>query len=430
MPTRRLGFAALALTLLLSACAAKASIAPLTSSAAGYSLYYIDAQSHADRIKVVDAGSGHLQRILPTGTPSSDWSKLFAVSYEGSRTILQAIDTKTAAVIHQLSIDGSFALPSSTNIGPSGGLSPNGDWLVLQTQPSQNVTNFVLVNTSFNQHPRRISLTGSFSFDAISNDGQRLYLIESLAATQPGHYRVRLYDLVAGSLDPTIIIDKREIETASMTGTRISGIFSPDGGWQYSVYVNEKKGAFIHALNLDGKFAWCIDLPAGGDLYQQSMWSLAVKADGSAVYAVNPVLGSVGVVDVSSSGPNPDLSRLGSFTPLSGLSPADSSPVVAALAKGIPIGSAALSRDEKTLFATGFSGTIAIDPSSLRLRRPILSDAGIESVVMSQDLSWFFASSWDGDGPRVLRISPDSGASSTILKTDTAWMLVRAEPQS
>jgi len=421
LPARRLGFAAL--TILLSACWASAGITPLTSSAAGYSLYYIDTQSAANRIEAVDAGSGRLERTMPIGTPSRDWSRLYAITYDGSRTILQAIDLKTAAVVHQLSIDGRFALPSSTGTGPSEGLSPNGRWLVLQGQANRTETTFDLVNTDFAQHPRPISLSGSFSFDAISNDGQRLYLIESLAATQPGHYRVRMYDLVAGSLDPAIIIDKREIETASMTGTRISGIFSPDGGWQYSVYVNEKTGAFIHALNLEGKFAWCIDLPAGGDRYQQSMWSLVAKADGSAVYAVNPVLGQIGVVNVGTAGPAPGLSRVASYAPVSG-SVANSGSLIDAVAKGMQIGSAALSRDERTLFATGFSGTVAIDASSLTLGRRLISDPGIESVVMSQDGAWLFASSWNG--PNVLRISPETGRSTTILKTATAWTLVRA----
>lgn len=427
VPTRGLTFAVLASTLLLSACATKTSVTPLTSSAGGYSLYYIDAQSLADRINVVDAGNGRHERTMPIGTPSPDWSRLFAVSYDSSRTILRAVDTRTGAVMHQVSMEGSFALPFATAPGPTGGLSPNGNWLVLEGQVIQNQTSFVLMNTSFTQHPRRISLTGSFSFDAISNDGQRLYLIESLAAAQPGHYRVRMYDLAAGSLDPRVIIDKREFETASMTGTRLSGIFSPDGAWQYSLYVNEGKSAFIHALNLDATYALCIDLPGGGDQYQQSMWSLAATADGTVVYAVNPVLGEVGVVDMSSSGPPGDLSRVANFAPLSAVSQVGSLPVTEAEAKGIQIGSAALSLDERTLFATGFNGTVALDPSSLKVRRQILNGA-YESVVLSQDARWLFASSWDGPG--VLRISPDTGASVKILKTDTAWTLVRAEPNT
>jgi hypothetical protein len=427
LPTRRLTFAVMASTLLLSACAARTSVTPLTSSPVGYSLYYIDAQSLANRINVVDTGSGRLVRTLPLGTPSPDWSRLFAVSYDSSRTILRAVDTKTAAVIHQVSLAGSFALPLATAIGPTGGLSPNGDWLVLEGQVVQNQTSFVLMNTSFTQHPRRISLTGSFSFDAISNDGQRLYLIESLAAAQPGHYRVRVYHLAAGSLDPRVIIDKREIETGSMTGTRISGIFSPDGAWQYSLYVNESKGAFIHALNLDSTVAWCIDLPAPqADQYLQTMWSLAIKPDGGALFAVNPDLASAARIDIGPDGPAADVSQVTSLKLVSA-APATPGFFTDALAKEIQMGSAALSRDGRTLFATTFDETVAINLATPTSQRRILDGAGVESVVMSQDGAWLFASSWDG--PSVLRISPTTGTAVKILKTDTAWMLVRAEPR-
>lgn len=428
MRTRRLVLAASLSMMLLTGCAATTTGAtPLTSAGSGYSLYYIDAQVGNGPIHVVDAATGRSERTLPVGTPSPDWSRLYAVSYDAGRTILRAVDTRTADVTHQVSFDGGFALPAASSTGATGGLSPNGRWLVLQSQVLKNQTSFMLVNTSFLQRPRRVSLSGSFSFDAISNNGQRLYVIESLAASQPGHYRVRLYDVGAGAVDPMVVIDKREIQSGSMTGTRISGIFAPDGGWQYSLYVNESKGAFIHALNLDSTFAWCIDLPeAQGDQYLQTMWSLAVKPDGSVLYAVNPTLGTVAQIDVGPNGPAADVSRVSSLKLVSA-APATSGFFTDALAKEIQMGSAALSRDGGTLFATTFDGTVAIDLRSPTSQRRILDGAGVESVVMSQDGAWFFASSWDG--PSVLRISTATGASEKILKTDSAWMLVHAEPR-
>src|SRR5205823_7116666 len=116
--------------------------------------------------------------------------------------------------------------------------------------------------------------------------------IESLAVTNPGHYRVRRYDLRTGALDPRIVIDKREAASAAMSGVRIAGVFSPDGGWQYSLYDSSSTGAFIHALNLTGNFAWCIDLPGPkSDRAAQRQWGLVTAPDGHAVYAVNPALG-------------------------------------------------------------------------------------------------------------------------------------------
>ena len=424
MRTLRLALAASLSAALLAGCAKGTGVTPLTRAAAGYSLYYLDAQVGNGPIQVVDAATGRHERTLPVGTPSPDWQRLYAVTYDNDRTVLRAVDAHTAALVHQISFAGAFALPA-TATGATGGLSPNGEWLVLESHAALNQTSFMILNTSFTQRPLRVVLNGPFSFDAISNDGDRLYLIESLAAFQPGHYRVRLYDIGAGSLDPHVIVDKREIGSASMTGTRISGVFAPDGGWQYSLYMNERKGAFIHALNLDASFAWCIDLPPGGDQSKQMMWSLAITPDGRSLYAVNPTLGKVARIDIGPQGPDNAVSQTNSFARVSAA--ASSGFVTDVEAKEIQMGSAALSRDGRTLFATAFDGTVAIDLSSLRLQRRVLDGAGIESVVMSQDAAWIFASSWDG--PTVLRIVPSTGMATTILKTDTAWTLLRAEPR-
>jgi len=182
----------------------------------------------------------------------------------------------------------------------------------MQRSDDPGQTNFMVASTTFTQGPKRITLSGDFSFDAISNDGKRLYLVEGLALSRPG-YQVRLYDIDAGSLDPRIVVDKRE--TGPMAGTRVSGVFDPRGQWQYSLYVNEAKGPFIHALSLDGNLAWCIDLPAAGKRIEQMMWSLTLNAEGTALIAVNPALGKVARVDIGPEGPANEVSESIVFTP-------------------------------------------------------------------------------------------------------------------
>jgi hypothetical protein len=281
----------------------------------------------------------------------------------------------------------------------------------------------MLVPTGFTQRPRRIAVTGDFSFDAISNDGNRLYLVESLASSQPGHYRVRLYDVAAGALDARVIVDKREPASASMTGTRISGVFAPNGSWQYSLYINQGKGAFIHALNLDSAFAWCIDLPSGGGTYQQMMWSLAIDPAGRALFAANPTLGKVARLDISADGPSSDINQTSSFNPAQ--TSLRSGVVSEADAKGIQVGSSALTPDGQTLIATGDLGTVAIAVDGLKLKQALLPDPALESVVLSDDGTALFASSWQG--PSLLRINPLTGARIKVLQTDSALTLYRAE---
>lgn len=417
--------AAAAATLLLTACGTAQTGRQTNMAPAGYRLFVRDAEPRNTPIDLIDATSGRVERSLPVGTPSPDWSRLYTVSYDLKRTTLRAIDTHGGNLVAQISFDGGFVLPSVGASGLTGGLSPSGGWLVAQTSGIQNRTDFMLISTSFTERPRRISLPGDFAFDALSNDGQRLYLIESLAAIQPGHYRVRRYDVGAGALNPQVIVDKRELATASMTGTRISGVFAPDGGWQYSLYINEKKGPFIHALNLDQTFAWCVDLPAGGTRQEQMMWSLAMQKDGRALFAVNPTIGKVARIDVTSDGPSNEVSASSSFTPAR-LAFRAPGLVTDAYAKGIQAGSAALTDNGRTLIATGDSGTVAIDVAHLTLNaKPSLTDPGIESVILSDDGAALYASSWDG--PSILDVDPASGVTRDRLQTDHVWILYRAE---
>lgn len=421
---RWLGAAALS-AILLTACAGNTAATKAPTTGSGYRLYGVDMRGEGAPISVLDAATGRVERTLPLGTPSPDWSHLYALTHDKQRTAVEAVDPHTGKVASKVSFDGWFDLPNEDFTGRTGGLSPNGQWLVLQRSDQPNQTNFVLVATGFNQAPRRIDLPGDFSFDAISNDGTRLYLIESLAKTQPGHYRVRRYDVPSGSLNPTIIVDKREIQSASMTGTRISGLAAPDGDWQYSLYINEKTGPFIHALSLDQTFAWCIDLPAGGTRYEQMMWSLAINHDGTALYAVNPALGKVARVDITGDGPSNEVSQVASFTPPVHQQSQASALFTDAFAKGIQIGSAALARDGKTLVAIADAGTIAIELSDLKPTKTLLSDDSVESVVMADDGAALFASSWFDSTLR--QINPISGAVTSTQHLTTTYFLYRAE---
>lgn len=421
-PVKSLGAAAVA-TFLLSACGTPTASAPVSNGEGGpaYRLYAVDMRGEGAPFSVLDGTTGQVTRSLPLGTPSPDWSRLYALSHPQKKTTLQALDTHTGGTVSQISFDGWFDLPAANMIGQTGGLSPNGQWLVMERFSEPGNTNFMLATTSFTQRPRLITLPGSFSFDAISNDGRRLYLIESLAPKRPG-YQVRLYNVEAGSLDPHIVVDKRE--TGPMSGSRVSGIFDRQGHWQYSLYVNQAGGPFIHALNLEGNFAWCIDLPAGGTQPEQMMWSLSLNADGTALIAVNPTLGRAARVDVSPDGPSNEITQNSVFTPARP-APQARGFLTDAFAKGIQIGSSALSRDGKTLVAVANSGTIAIELPRLTPSRTLVSDEGVESVVMSDDGAALFSSAWSGS--TLQQLDSISGAVRRTLHLGSTYLLYHAE---
>jgi len=92
MTTARSLAAATVTTVLLAGCAT-ASGAPPPATTGGYRLYAVDTQVGSAPISVIDAATGHLERTLPVGTPSPDWSRLYVLSHQQQKTTLAAVDT-------------------------------------------------------------------------------------------------------------------------------------------------------------------------------------------------------------------------------------------------------------------------------------------------------------------------------------------------
>jgi len=322
---------------------------------------------------------------LPLGTPSPDWAHLYSV--QGGNLI--DLDAQTGATLHSLRLPGDFQLPPATASGVPGGLSQNGRWLVLESTDITSsgiphATHLLVVDTTYARAPQQVNLNGLFGFDAVSNDGARIFLIEYLNGNQ---YHVRFYDLGAGRLDPNVIFDKSDSSSA-MAGVRLSGVASHDGQWLFSVYVRADKSAFIHALNLDVPFALCLDLPGSGystnpDEFQ---WSLAMNATGTHLYAAN---GATGIVtDLPIDGGTPGQLRAAR------LNNSQSGGIFGVMnveAKEFGGNGAAVSPDGRTLVIAGKTGLVWIDTATMKARDRQLSNWRVWSLGMSPDGSTVYA---------------------------------------
>ena len=274
-----------------------------------------------------------------------------------------------------------------------GGLSPNGQWLVVEAfdesangMPSS--THMLVIDTTTSRVWRKIDLRGYFRFDAVSNDGDRLYLIQHLNGKE---YYVRLYDVIGGKLDDNIVVDKSDGNQA-MVGTRLSGVATPDGHWLFSMYVREHESPFIHALSLDGPYAFCLDLPGHGyvDSGAEMHWSLAINSDGSHLYAANPATGAVAVISPGANSA-PAVLRTARF---------DKAMSVAGNAAAA--NAAVVSADGATLVAAGPTGIAWIDTASLRVRAHALADWSVSSLGLSPGEQNLYAI---GDDGRIAVIS-------------------------
>jgi DNA-binding beta-propeller fold protein YncE len=304
-------------------------------------------------------------------------------------------------------------------------LSPNGQWLALTSQVKGTggaiTTNFLVGSSSLTDSFKTIHVNGDFVFDALSNDGKSLYLIQKM--TDPNHYRVRLYDVAAGSLWPQAVADKRE-PNEPMNGIRGDSAADPTGNHVYTVYIRQA-GPFIHALPLGQPFAFCIDLPskAPNDMEKQFHWALAISQDGGSLYAANASLGTVAVL---TTGDAPKILRTAavalnhSDSLLAGL-------VTNAEAKGPRIGGAALSADGRTLYTFADTGVVAIDTATLKVRARYLDPWQPDTMRMSSDGRWLYVA--ESSESHVWQIDPTTGAVAELKGVTNPWALLWAEPK-
>jgi hypothetical protein len=279
----------------------------------------------------------------------------------------------------------------------------------------------LVLDTAFARAPRAVELDGRFEFDAIANDGDALFLTEFPLPNAEDRYQVRRYNLATGALEPLPVAIKGE--GVEMSGVRRMALASGDGAWLYSLYINDGH-SFIHALNLAGGFAFCLDLTGEGSFDQQMLWSLAMGGDGT-LYAANGALGQV--AEVQTRQDVPQITRSASLTPApqAGLLERIGgwlAPV--AEAKRIVIGGAALSPDGGTLFALAERGLVAIDTRDLTLRARLGGEAPLDSLALSADGERLYAVS--AERGAILLLDPASGAElGEVAGASRPWGVLR-----
>ncbi len=355
-----------------------------------YKLYTMASTPDSELVSVIDSRSHSVERTLPLGTPSPDWTHLYSVKASS----LLDLDPQTGHQLHTLQLPGNFQLPPATIGGVPGGLSQDGHWLVLEAFDNAgsgitNATHFLIVDTSYAIPAKLVDLSGFFDFDAISNDGQRVYVIQHLYLnSSASQYYVRFLNVGSGRLDPTIVFDKSDGSSA-MAGLRLSGVASPDGHWLYSVYARQDKSAFIHALSLDNPLAFCIDLPGSGYSTSQDAfhWSLALSRDGSQLYAANGAMGIVAQVNTS---PNAPL-RITRSVHIASTGTTASLFAQDVVAKELGANGAVLSPDGRTLVITGATGVAWVDTATLGLQGRQLTGWTVWSLGLSPDGTALYA---------------------------------------
>jgi len=217
-------------------------------------------------------------------------------------TIVAAVRARDGRVLRSAVVKGFYGVPLVAYDGTAGGLSGDGRWLVLSSygpQPGDaGKTSFVVLSTKTLKLRLHTVLPGSWSFDAVSPDGARLYLVEHIFAGPNPRYRVRILDVAGGGRLRGAIVDRLEDEEV-MGGEPVTRASTSNGRWAYTLYAREKHEPFVHALDTVRREAFCIDLPL--DLDRQKQWGLRLKlSEGAKMLDVRLGRSSVAEIDTAS----------------------------------------------------------------------------------------------------------------------------------
>jgi hypothetical protein len=214
----------------------------------------------------------------------------YVATGKSGQTTVEAIRTRNGKVFRATRFAGRFGVPAVTFDGALGGLSADGSTLVLGdlTAPSggyplKRRSSFAVVDARGLRLRERVALRGDFSFDALSPDGSRLYLIQHVSQTNLQRYVVRAYDLAGRRLLPGRIADRTQRGWV-MNGSPVTRATSADGRWVYTLYLNPGGYPFVHALDTVRGVAHCVGIPWRGK--QNTLWKLrlSLSAGGNTLF--------------------------------------------------------------------------------------------------------------------------------------------------
>ena len=234
------------------------------------------ATARADGLPVlgIDAGS--------TGIATTDGASRYVTLPTGAGSVVARVAQDGGRVVASRTLPANFTIPAVAYDGTASGLSGDGATLVLISPRvgfPRARTPLIALDTRNLRTRRLVNLRGDFSFDAISPDGTRIYLIRYLSKRDPTRYQVRSYDLPTRRLLADPIVDPNE-PGEPMQGTPVTRAMSPDGRFAYTLYDRPAGIPFVHALDTAAGRARCIDLTALAHRLTSAM-RLTVSADGA-----------------------------------------------------------------------------------------------------------------------------------------------------
>jgi hypothetical protein len=230
--------------------------------------------------------------------PAFDWSRLYSAWQSDGHTVVAQLDPRTGAIASTQTIEPGFVVRAVTRDGRTVALGPpplRGP--LYQPSPRQETTLVVVRDGG----PAHLVAPGNLEPEEFSADGHTLFVLDFTPALAPVKYQVRALDLDTGMVSDVASPDK-DLQQA-MGATARTQSLSPDGSRLYTLYTllngptNGHRRAFVHVLDLAGKWAHCVELPASFGNVAAAPAAMTVSADGRNIYVYDGESGRVADVD-------------------------------------------------------------------------------------------------------------------------------------
>ncbi|MFC4590360.1 YncE family protein [Sphaerisporangium corydalis] len=393
----------------LTSCAARPAAAPpKASTPAAAHLLFADVSA---QVAAFDTRSGTTLFSAARPIPAAAWDYLYTVSPAGELVTLEAgtgKETSRTAVPPGLVARAVSQAGNAVALGAPAPADPYG-------APGRKETTLVIADPAGRTAPKVVRLKGNFEPDGFSGGGEVLFVLEYLPATAPESYRVRAYDIESGTLGPLLTRNKTPVpkgDEETMRGEGRAAVLSPDRSRLYTLYTHQqnhlhtrdlvagrKTGvhAFVHVLDLNQRWAYCLDLPepfghgpAAGHTLAVSAGSLYVY-DGASGTAVRASTDSLEIVTKASPGASP--------------------------------GTAAAAPARESLYIAAGTSLRAVDPISLAVLREWRLPTANRGVAAGPDDRGVYAGVTDG----VLRFS-GAGQPSRLPFPGITWLRHASAP--
>ena len=296
MPRRS---ALLSVVVLLAACTGGADATRAVTSAGSNLLFFATPLG----VTVFDAHEHRTTASVLGGILAPDRSAVFGASIDGDGTVLSRYDPESGAARRVASVDGSHELRVANHDGSMVVFGPSRQETGVEYPVGRAITTLTIAKANGDSHT--LDVIGNVEPEAFSNDDTNLFVVQYLPPENPVGYQVRRLDLSTGELH-NVRTDDRDLDKP-MAGRARTQVLSPDGTHLYTLYVvagDEASGtpgyAFVHVLDLVGKQAHCLDLPAPFGAAGAAAYAIAVSPDGLRLFVADPNMGVLSELDTRS----------------------------------------------------------------------------------------------------------------------------------